>query len=73
MDRAPRYERGCSGFDSWVDRHYLSVGKSGNPPALEAGERRIEACHSDHFGSPHWSHEALVCSRRAHGSGKTSR
>jgi hypothetical protein len=28
----------------------LRVGKPGNPPALEAGDRRIEACHADQHG-----------------------
>jgi hypothetical protein len=28
----------------------LRVGKPGNPPALEAGDRRIEACHADQDG-----------------------
>jgi hypothetical protein len=31
---------------------YLRVGKSGNPPDLESGDRWIEASHADHICLP---------------------
>ena len=52
LDKAPDYESGDVRVRLLPSApNNLRVGKSGNPPDLESGDRWIEASHADHSHS----------------------